>query len=253
MKTIAPNKLSLLKLYRGKSPIFEYYGIDKQIQSSFGKKVSLSSGVYLIIEHTEAMHVIDVNSGQRLKKDTNQESTAYKVNVIAAKGIARQLRLRDMGGIIVIDFIDMRKHEHRQQLYEIMKEEMNDDHAKHTILPPTKFGLIQITRERVRPTLKIETGEKCPVCKGSGKSQASVLILEEIETNLQFLVNDQNEKSITLKVHPFIHAFLTKGFFNYSRKWRLKYKAKIKVVADSSYHYLEYHFFNKFNAEIKTS
>lgn len=253
MKTIAPDKLNLLKLYRGKTPIFEYYGVNKQIQSSFGQKVSLASGVYLIIEHTEAMHVIDVNSGQRLKKDLNQEGTAFKVNSIAAKGIARQLRLRDMGGIVVIDFIDMRSHDNRQKLFEIMKSEMEQDHAKHTILPPTKFGLIQITRERVRPALKIETGEKCPVCQGSGKSKSSILLLDEIENNIQFLIHEQNEKHIKLKVHPYVHAYLTKGVFDYKWKWRKKFGKKIRVDSDKSYHYLEYHFFNKFNDEIKTS
>lgn len=251
IKKIAPNRLDILKLYKGTKPIFSYYGIENQIKSSFGQKVSMASGTYLIIEHTEAMHVVDVNSGQRLKKEAEQEGTAFKVNKIAAKEIARQLRLRDMGGIIVIDFIDMVNRDHRRELFQVMKEEMQLDHAKHTILPPSKFGLIQITRQRVRPEMAIEINEKCPVCDGSGEVRSPSLIIDDIENNLTYLIQEQNEASLTLRVHPFVHSHVTKGLLNFRWKWYKQFRKWIKVEPVTSYHYLEYHFFNQNDDEIK--
>jgi len=251
IQTIAPDKTDLLKYHKGKTPIFEHYDVDRQIKSSFGKKVNMKSGAYLIVEHTEAMHVVDVNSGQRLKKDSNQESSAFDVNLIAAKEIARQLRLRDMGGIIVIDFIDMTDREHRQKLHEFMTKEMKNDLAKHSILPISKFGLMQITRQRVRPEMEIEILEKCPVCDGTGEVKASVLITDEIENNLKFMLQEQNEAGLQLSVHPFLFAYFTKGIFNYKWKWFKQYKKWVKLKPVNSYHFLEYHFFNKSGDEIK--
>jgi ribonuclease G len=249
--TIAPQKVDIVKLYKGRLPIFEYFGIDKQIKSLFGKTVTIRSGVYLIIEHTEAMHVIDVNSGHRVNKENSQEENALDVNLEAAAEIARQLRLRDMGGIIVIDFIDLHDSKNRRTLYAKLKEEMERDHAKHTILPPSKFGLVQITRQRVRPEMNVEILEKCPVCEGTGKIKPSIIFVDEIENNLKYLLQDQNEKSLTLAVHPYIHAYLTKGIISLRRKWTWKYKKPIQVKPMANYHLLEYRFFNKTNDEIK--
>ncbi|RLD66217.1 MAG: ribonuclease E/G [Bacteroidetes bacterium] len=251
IQTIAPDKADLLKLHKGKTPIFEHFDVDRQIKGSFGKKVNMKSGSYLIIEHTEAMHVVDVNSGQRLKKDSNQESSAFDVNLIAAKEVARQLRLRDMGGIIVIDFIDMNNREHRQKLHEFMTAEMKNDLAKHSILPISKFGLMQITRQRVRPEMEIEILEKCPVCDGTGEVKASVLIIDEIENNIRFMLQEQNEAGLRLHVHPFLYSFFKKGIFNYRWKWFKSYKKCVKLKPVNSYHFLEYHFFNKSGDEIK--
>jgi ribonuclease G len=251
VQTIAPDKVALLKLHKGKTPIFEHYDVERQIKGSFGKKVNMKSGSYLIIEHTEAMHVIDVNSGQRLKKDSNQETSAYEVNLIAAKEIARQLRLRDMGGIIVIDFIDMTNREHRQKLHEFMTEAMKNDLAKHSILPISKFGLMQITRQRVRPEMEIEILEKCPVCEGTGEVKASVLIIDEIENNIKFMLQEQNESGLELHLHPFLYAYFTKGIFNYRWKWFKQYRKWVKLKSVNAYHFLEYHFFNKSGDEIK--
>ncbi len=251
ISTIAPQKVDIVKQYKGKAPIFEYFGIDKQIKSLFGKTVTIRSGVYLIIEHTEAMHVIDVNSGHRVNKENSQEENALDVNLEAAAEIARQLRLRDMGGIIVVDFIDMHDSKNRRALYQKLKEEMARDHAKHTILPPSKFGLVQITRQRVRPEMNVEILEKCPVCDGSGKIKPSIIFVDEIENNLKYLLQDQNEKSLTLAVHPYIAAYLTKGVISLRRKWTWKYKKPIKVEAMANYHLLEYRFFNKNKDEIK--
>jgi ribonuclease G len=245
IKSIAPDKANIVKLYKGKAPIFEHFGIDKYIKNSFGRTVTIRSGIYLIIEHTEAMHVIDINSGHRVNKDQNQEENALSVNIEAAKELARQLRLRDMGGIIVVDFIDMRQAANRRKLFQTLKEEMAKDRAKHTILPPSKFGLVQITRQRVRPEMNVKILEKCPVCDGTGEIKPSMLFVDEIENNVRYLIQDQNEKGLKLILHPYIYAYLTKGLFSQQVKWYFKFKRWIKMKPDKSYHFLEYHFFNK--------
>ncbi len=252
LQTIAPDKEKILKLYKGTVPIFDNFGIDRQIKALFGKTVTMKSGGYLIVEHTEAMHVIDVNSGNRAKSDNNQETNALEINLEAAVEIARQLRLRDMGGIIVVDFIDLHNADNRKMLYERMRDEMAKDRAKHNILPPSKFGIIQITRQRVRPEMNIVTVEKCPTCGGSGEIQASILLMDEIENNVRYIVKEQNESGVTLCVHPYLEAFITRGIFNsLRRQWSKKYGKTLKVKAVSSYNFLEYHFLNKNDDEIK--
>jgi len=247
---IAPDKQDIVKQYKGNMPIFEHFGIEKQIKSSFGKTVTIKSGVYLIIEHTEALHVIDVNSGHRVNKDNSQEQNALITNLEAAVEIARQLRLRDMGGIIVVDFIDMQDPRNRKTLYQKMKDEMAKDRAKHAVLPPSKFGLIQITRQRVRPEMNVQVLEQCPVCHGTGKIRSSVMIIDEIENHLNYLIHDQNEKQLILMIHPFIYSYLTKGFQSKQLKWFFEYKRWIKIKPVNSYHFLEYHFLNKNKEEI---
>ena len=249
---ISPDKKDIVKLYKGRTPIFDHYGIEKQVRNSFGKTVTIKSGVYLIIEHTEALHVIDVNSGHRVNKDNSQEQNALTVNLESAAEIARQLRLRDMGGIIVIDFIDMHEAKNRRALFQKMKDEMSKDRAKHTILPPSKFGLVQITRQRVRPEMLVPVLEQCPVCSGTGEVKSSIILVDDIENNLNYLVHDQNEKDLTLGVHPYTEAYLKKGLKSIQVKWYLKYKQWIKVKAMKNYHLLQYQFFNGNNDEIKS-
>lgn len=251
INTISPDKVDIIKVHKSKVPVFEQYGIDKQIKASFGKIVTIKSGVYLIIEHTEAMHVIDVNSGHRLNTDKTQETNALEVNLEAASEIARQLRLRDMGGIIVIDFIDMNEATHRRKLFQKLSEEMQKDNTKHTILPPSKFGLVQITRQRVRPELNVEVLEKCPACEGSGKIKPNILLIDDIENDIRYLGNEQNESFLRLEVNPYIYAYLTKGIINFQIKWFFKYKKWIRLSVASSYHLLEYHFFNRNKELIK--
>lgn len=248
--TIAPQKADIVKLYKGKEPIFEHYGVARQIKGSFGRIVTIRNGVYLIIEHTEAMHVIDVNSGHRLNKENSQEENALAVNLESAVEIARQLRLRDMGGIIIVDFIDLHEAKHRKELFEKLKEEMEKDRAKHTILPATKFGLIQITRQRVRPETEITVQEKCPVCDGKGKIRPSMIYIDEIENNLKYLLLDQNEQEVTLQVHPFVYAYLTKGFISIRRKWMWKYHKTIHIQEVKSFHILQSCYLNKNGEEI---
>ncbi len=237
---IAPECHDIVKLYSKDVPIFDHFNITRQIKSSFGKTVSFKSGAYIIIEHTEALHVIDVNSGNRSKATSDQESNALEVNLRAADEIARQLRLRDMGGIIVIDFIDMNKAEHRQTLYEHMKEVMANDRARHNILPLSKFGLMQITRQRVRPALDVVIAEKCPSCFGKGEVQPSLLFTDTLHEKLDYLINNLKVTGFVMYVHPFVDAYLKKGLLSLYRKWRMEFGSKFKIVPDQSLAYLQY-------------
>ncbi len=242
---IAPEKESIVKFYNSPIPIFEKFGIERQIKTSFGRTASMSKGAYLIIEHTEALHVIDVNSGNRSNKANNQEDTALEVNLLAASEIARQLRLRDMGGIIVVDFIDMTKGEHRRKLFDYLRDEMKDDRAKHKILPPSKFGLIQITRQRVRPEMNIKTSEENPNAPGQ-EVEAPIGLIDKINSDLEKLLKGPAGKNgIILNIHPFIAAYLTKGFPSIRFKWFMEYKKWVKVQARDAYTYLEYRFKDK--------
>lgn len=241
VQQIAPGKDGIVKLYDGRIPIFERYGINKQIKVLFGKKVPMPSGGYLIIEHTEAMHVIDVNSGNRKGAD-GQESNALATNIEAAEEIARILQLRDMGGIICIDFIDMHDRENNRALYEKLKLFMKNDRAKHNIIPPSKFGVVEITRQRVREVTEIETNESCPTCNGTGEIQASILYAEEIENNLGYLIQDRGLKGISLQVHPYLEGYFKKGgvLRSIQWKWFFRFKSWIPITPNTSFHLLEY-------------
>lgn len=247
---IAPEKKDVVKLYDKPIPVFDHFNITKQIKTSFGKTVSFKSGAYIIIESTEALHVVDVNSGNRSRNSTNQESNALDVNLRAADEIARQLRLRDLGGIIVIDYIDMAQVEHRQALYDHMREVMANDRARHNILPLSKFGLMQITRQRVRPALDIVTTESCPSCGGKGEVQPSLLFTDLLKGKIDYLINSLKVTDFTMYVHPFVDAYLKKGIISEYRKWQLEYGFKFHVYADQSLAYLEYRVLDKHKNEI---
>ncbi len=238
IKIIAPEKQKILKHYDGSLPILENFGVERQIKQSFGKIVNITKGAYLIIEHTEALHVIDVNSGSNKAKDFSQEKNAFEINLLAAKEIARQLKLRDMGGIIVVDFIDMKDKTNRNDLYELLKSEMATDKAKHKILPPSKFGLIQITRQRVRPETVYDTYEENP--NGGQKIQAPILIIKNIEYELKSLTETKNNKVLNIHAHPFLIAFLKSGFLSQRIKWMIDYKVILKLTARDSFKYLAY-------------
>lgn len=250
IKKVAPKKTDIVRYYNGNRPIFDQYGITKQIKSSFGKTATMASGAYLVIESTEAMHVIDVNSGHKMVSN-DQEENALRVNLESAQEIARQLRLRDIGGLIIIDFIDVRRNENKHKLYQAMKRYMEPDNAKHTILPLSKFGLMQITRERVRPAVTISTSEQCPVCAGTGKVNASVLLIDDIKRDLEFIMKSQNPAKLTLKVHAFVDAHLRQGFWSVLMQWRKEYRKWINVEVDSQYHMLQYHFYGDNDEEIR--
>ena len=243
---ISPECEKIVKLYKGSEPILDHFDVTKQIKSAFGKVVPIRQGAYLVIEHTEALHVIDVNSGTRVKTGKDQEQNAFDVNCHAAEEIARQLRLRDMGGIIIVDFIDMDTNEHKNQLLKYMQELMQADRAKHHILPLTKFGLMQITRQRVRPATEINTSEVCPTCHGTGKITSSILIDETIEREIAYYVKEKNQKKLFLKVNPLVDAYLKKGWLNsIHRKWIKKYKTDLKITPDSDFALLQFEWVNE--------
>ena len=248
---IAPEKVGIVQHYSSNKPIFDQHGVTRQIKSSFGKTATMPSGAYLVIEHTEAMHVIDVNSGQKVSSHTDQEANAIAVNLEAASEIARQLRLRDIGGIIIIDFIDVRKAENKKKLYQAMREHMKKDRAQHTVLPLSKFGLMQITRQRVRPELTINTTETCPTCNGAGKISASILLTDEIERDLNFIMNSQGPSKLSLHVHPYLYAFLKRGIPSQQMKWFMEHKKWISIRSNTDYQLLEYRFFDQHDDEIR--
>lgn len=241
---IAPEKAKIVKLYTGTVPIFDNFNITKQIKSSFGKTVNYKHGAYLIIEHTEALHVVDVNSGNRSHSDNGQEANALDVNLGAADELARQLRLRDMGGIIVVDFIDMNLAEDRQLLYERMCKNMQKDRAKHNILPLSKFGLMQITRQRVRPAMDVNVEETCPTCFGKGKIKSSILFTDQLERKIDCLINKIGVKTFYLHVHPYVAAYINQGIFSLKRKWQLKYGMGVHVVSSQKLAFLQYEFYD---------
>ena len=241
---ISPDQEKIVKLYKDKTPIFDHFEVTRQIKSAFGKVVPIKQGAYLVIEHTEALHVIDVNSGTR-SKNKEQEQNTFDVNCYAAEEIARQLRLRDMGGIVIVDFIDMETNEHRNALYKKMQELMETDRAKHNVLPLTKFGLMQITRQRVRPATEINTMEVCPVCHGTGKISSSVVIDEAIERRLTYYVNEKKITDLKLKVSPILGSYLTRGLFSsILGRWKKKYKCKIELVEVTDFTVLQNEFYN---------
>jgi ribonuclease G len=244
-----PDKKGIVKLYKGTKPLYEEMNIALQIKSAFGKVVILKKGVYLIVEHTEAMHVIDVNSGTRIKKETSEEN-ALHVNLEATADIARLIRLRNMGGIIAIDYIDLKRSANRTLLYKTLQELMKNDKAKHTILPMNKFGIIQITRHRVRETTIIETTEACPTCKGTGKIKSAMLLQADIENMIEYLIDKQLEKGFYIAVHPFIHAYLTKGIFSKRWRWFRRFHRWIKIVRKPDFAVVEFKFYNSNDDEI---
>lgn len=250
--SFAPDQVDIVQHYKGTKPIFETYGVTRQMKSAFGKTATLPSGAYLVIEKTEAMSTIDVNSGPKLV-NADQESAVLGVNLEAAEEIARQMRLRDIGGIIIIDFIDMRNKDHRNELVKAMKGFMEKDRAQHTILPLTKFGLMQITRQRVKPEIKINTAEVCPTCNGTGKINASVLVLDDIERDMRFILQSHPKSKLTLKVHPFLEAFLKKGFPSIRMRWYRTHYKWVQIKSDANYHLMQYRFFDNNDEEIRLS
>ena len=241
---IAPEKANIVKLYTGKVPIFDNFNVTKQIKASFGKTVNYAHGAYLIIEHTEAMHVVDVNSGNRSRNENGQEATALETNLGAADELARQLRLRDMGGIIVVDFIDMNLAEDRQMLYERMCKDMQKDRARHNILPLSKFGLMQITRQRVRPAMDVNVEETCPSCNGTGKIKSSILFTDQLERKIDQLVNKIGIKRFYLHVHPYVAAYINQGVVSLKRKWQLKYGLGVHIIPSQKLAFLQYEFYD---------
>lgn len=250
LANIAPERLKILQHYKGSRHIFDNFDINRQIKASFGKTSTMSTGAYVVIEHTEAMHVIDVNSGPKMQRK-DQEEAAFTVNLEAAEEIARQLRLRDIGGLIVIDFIDMRTSENKLSLFNKMKDFMEADRAQHTILPLSKFGLMQITRQRTRPEVNIDTRELCPSCQGTGKVNPTILIIDNIERDIDYIINSRPKSKFRLQTNPFVYAYLKMGLVSKQVKWFGKYKKWISISSDDNFHLFEYKFFDEADDEIR--
>ena len=249
IERIAPDKKGIVSRHTGNTPIFDHYGVTKQIKSLFGKKVNVgTTGAYLIIEKTEACHVIDVNSGFRMSNENGQEDNALSINLEAAQEVARQLKLRDLGGIIVIDFIDLKSAENKRLVQDRMRELMETDKATHTILPLSKFNLMEITRERVRPEVEINTSEECPTCGGTGSIKSSLLLIDDIEKDLFHVLN--THKTVKLFVHPIIEAYLKKGFPSFRLQWSWKFKKYIRIYANENLTFNDYKFFDTNDEEI---
>ena len=250
LEVIAPERKNIVQFYDKPIPLMEYYNVEKQLKQSFGKHVNIpsSKGAYLVIEHTEALHVIDVNSGNNISSGNSaSKEHALNVNKMAATEVARQLRLRDMGGIIVVDFIDMINAEHRKELYDHLRLEMERDKARHKILPPSKFGLIQLTRQRTRPEKQIETKEENPNI--DGEILAPIVVVERMEEVIRNIIQKEKGK-IFLHVHPFVEAYLTKGLMSIQMKWFMKYKKWVTIIQRDSFKYLEYKLVNAKKEEL---
>lgn len=245
LSVIAPEKVDIVEFYNKQTPILESYGIEKQIKQAFGQNVNIpdSKGAYLVIEHTEALHVIDVNSGNIKGSKDTQEQNALDINMKAAKEVARQLRLRDMGGIVVVDFIDLRESKNKKKLYEFLKSEMSKDTAKHKVLPPSRFGLVQITRQRVRPQMVIKTHEPNP--NPNGEVEAPIVILDRIEAKIKEISEKGQAKKLSIHMHPFVAAYIKQGIPSRRKKWAWKYKIQIKIMPRDAFKYLELHFINE--------
>ncbi|MEY3239880.1 MAG: hypothetical protein RIR11_1318 [Bacteroidota bacterium] len=252
LANISPDQVKIVQHYTGTKPIFEQYSVTKQIKASFGKTATMGSGAYLVIDKTEAMHVIDVNSGHKITSN-DVEQTIFSVNLEAVQEIARQIRLRDIGGLIVIDFIDMKNAEHKRQIAKAMEDFMRKDRAQHTVLPLSKFGLMQITRERTRPEIEMNTAEECPSCNGTGKINPTILLADDIDRDLQFILQSRPKSDIRIHVHPYIEAFLKKGGFFKSKQfaWFWKFHKWIKILPQSDFHINQYRFFDGNEDEIR--
>lgn len=238
---IAPDSQNIVHYYKGEQPIFDHFQISRQMNTGLGRTVGFKNGGYLILEKTEALWSIDVNSGSKNKAE-DQEENAFNVNMLAAEEIAHQLRLRDIGGLIIIDFIDMASADNQQALFERMRELLTLDRAKHNVLKLSKFGLMQITRQRVRPAVEETTQEVCPTCLGKGKIQTSVLFTERLEEEIDEYI-EQFGKGLRLYVHPYIYAYCNKGWWSQRLQWRLK--KGVKLLENQQLGMLQYRFTNK--------
>lgn len=252
IERIAPEKADIVTMYQNGnngSPIFDSFGVTRQVKSAFGKTVSLPSGAYLIIEATEALHVIDVNSGYK-SVSNNQEENSVQTNLEAAEEITRQLRLRDLGGIIVVDFIDMKLPDNKRKVFEAMEAFMKTDRSRHSIVPISKFGLMQITRQRMKPEVIIKTDETCPSCNGTGKISSALVLEDEIAKTLDYLLQ-HGHKDLSLLVHPIMQAYLCKGLPSRRMKWSWQHKQWLSIKASNTLPLVDYKFIDKEGEEIK--
>lgn len=230
---IAPTMLKNVEQYKGREHIFDHMKISRDVDSIFSPRVKMPSGGYLIFEQTEAMFVVDVNSGRYAAKKL-QEDNSLKTNLEAAREIAKQLRLRDIGGIIVVDFIDLQDDSNRKKVYDEMKKEFRKDRAKTNVLPMSDFGLVQITRQRIRPSVVKSVSKVCPMCGGAGSIVSENTLLSDIEAWLTKFRHDYNYRHIDMYVNPHFHSVLTQGTINQRVKWMFRFWMRINLIPDDT-------------------
>lgn len=241
LELIAPESAKIVKLYKGAQPIFDHFDITRQTKTGLGRTVGFKHGGYLIIDKTEALFSIDVNSGSK-KLYEDQEENAFQFNMLAAEELVHQLRLRDIGGIIIVDFIDMDSKEHQQQLFDYVRKLMDRDRAKHNVLPLSKFGLMQITRQRVRPAVEIDVTEVCPTCLGKGKIQSSVLFTDRVAEECEHMTEHYG-RGLRLHLHPYVFAYVSRGYLgSLKSKWHRRYG--VRVLENQSLGMLEMRFYD---------
>jgi ribonuclease G len=256
VKLVSPQMVEKIEYYGKKEPIFDVYGVEKEIVTTLARKVWLKSGGYIILDHTEAMTVIDVNSGRYAAKQ-DQELNSLKTDLEAAREICRQLRLRDLGGIIVIDFIDIVEEKNKKKVYDELKKEFRKDRAKVTVLPMTEFCLVQITRQRIRQSIIHSFTEPCPVCGGSGLIQSKTTIVSQIERWIRRFKSESREFRLILRVHPSIAQHLMDGTISRLTKIKLRFFVRIKLEEDKTLAIDEFRFISRkqdkdITAEYKT-
>jgi ribonuclease G len=243
VQTVSPQMVDKIELYKDKEPIFDASGIEKEIATCLSRKVWLKSGGYIIIDQTEAMVVIDVNSGRYAAK-REQELNSLRTNLEASREICRQLRLRDMGGIIVIDFIDLEDERNKKKVYDELRKEFRRDRAKVTVLPMTEIGLAQITRQRIRQSILHSFSEPCPVCGGGGMVQSTSSIVNQIERMIRRFKTESREFRLRLQVHPKIAAYLREGGISRLTKMKFKHRVMVKLEEDSRLTIGDFHLFS---------
>ncbi|RKY79868.1 ribonuclease E/G [candidate division KSB1 bacterium] len=232
LQDVSPHLVPLVELYRGKVPVFDAFNIEPEIDKALSRKVWLKSGGYLIFDYTEAMVVIDVNSGKYVSRG-QQEESSLRINLEAAQEIARQLRLRDIGGIVVIDFIDMQNERNKMKLYTEFKKALRKDRATSTVLPLSEFGLMQLTRERIRPGLLFALTESCPTCDGIGHIASSATVATKIELAIRRLRVHYGKRRFKLIVHPKLASYLTEGIRSRIRRMMWRYLVTIDIQTDN--------------------
>lgn len=244
LQEVTPQLIDRVELYRGKKPLFDMYGIEQEIDKSLARKIWTKSGGYILFDHAEALTAIDVNSGKFMGRAHHDEN-ALRINLEAGKEIARQLRLRDIGGIIVIDFIDMTDMRCRKRLQEEFRRELRKDRAQSSISAISEFGLIEMTRERVRPSLLFSYTETCPTCDGTGRMISKATVLTRIERWLMRYKLIGGERSVGLMVHSEMSKFLQNGLRSRIRRLMWRYWLKIQVLPEDTLRMDEFKFISK--------
>jgi ribonuclease G len=237
--SLVPQLAARVKQWDKDVPIFEATGIEREIDKALRRRVWLKSGGYIVIDHTEALVAIDVNTGKYVGK-RDLEETILKINLEAVTEVVRQIRLRDLGGIIIIDFIDMERAEHRDQVFKALKRVLADDKARTNVLEISELGLVEMTRKRVRQSLQSLFCAPCPTCKGSGVVKSDATLAAEIFRKIQASASEGNAREIVMRVHPEMAHHLESSQRDGIERLQALLGRKVAVQAMASYHREQY-------------